>query len=146
MSEGFHYRNRGKAAGPSPARQRWLLVLGGLALAVAIVLVGREPAPPGVEVTVPPAEAMGRWTTRSPDYAGRALVVQEYMVVLELGERVPDDEGFIDAVRTWEEEGNTVVRLEYTTVDGPQELEMILEGPDRMRLRNPPEVVWTRSP
>ena len=38
-----------------------------------------------------------------------------------------------------------MIWLAYSTVDGDQTLEMILQGPDSMHLRNPPEVIWTRS-
>ena len=65
--------------------------------------------------------------------------------ILELGPGVPNDIGVINAVRTWTEGSTQVVYLDYLTVDGEQTLEMLLEAPGRMRLRNPPDVLWTRS-
>ncbi len=130
----------------SRALQRWALIGVGVVAALVLMVLGRPPAPPGDSVAGPPAEAVGRWTTRAPRYAGRALVVGPSEVQLEMGDAGPPVQGFISEVRTWQEGSNTVVRLEYRTVDGAQILEMILQAPDRMRLRNPPEVVWTRSP
>jgi len=125
---------------------RWRILLGGLAVIGVVLIFSREPAPPGQALATPPAEAVGRWTTADPRYAGRVLTVGIKTVSLEFGRGVPSDEGFLSAVRTWREEGTAVVRLEYTTVEGPQSLEMLLEGSNRMRLRNPPDLVWTRSP
>jgi len=129
-----------------PPLMRWRILLGGLAVIGVVLIVSRKPAPPGLAVATPPAEAVGRWTTADPRYADRVLVVGIKTVSLGLGRGVPSDEGFISAVRTWREEGTEVVRLEYTTVEGPQSLEMLLEGSNRMRLRNPSDLVWTRSP
>lgn len=130
----------------SKAPQRWAFLLGAGALIVLLFVLTRGPTPPGEEVRVVPMEARGRWTTGDARYAGRSLDVDSARIVLELGSGVPPDEGYIASTRIWREGSNTVVRLEYTTVDGPQVLEMLLEAPDRMRLRNPPEVVWTRIP
>lgn len=126
--------------------QRWALVGMGVVAALLLMILGRPPAPPGDALEGPPAAAVGRWTTEARRYAGRALVVTPTTVRLEMGGAGPPAEGFISEVRTWPEGSNTVVRLEYRTVDGVQILEMLLGAPDRMRLRNPPEVVWTRSP
>jgi len=144
MSSGFHHRDRRPRRSSSVAR--WLFFGGSALLALVLVVLGREPAPPGDQRVEPPPPALGRWTTSDERYADRAFVVEPSTVTLELGPGVPDDAGPISAVYVWEEGANTVVRLEYTTVDGEQEVEMILEPPDHMRLRNPPEVLWTRRP
>lgn len=130
----------------SKAPQRWIFLLGAGAVAVVLLVLARGPTPPGDEVRVVPTEARGRWTTGDERYADRYLEIDTARVAVGLGPEVPRDEGFIASARTWSEGSNTVVRLEYTTVDGPQVLELVLEAPDRMRLRNPPEVVWTRTP
>jgi len=140
------YRPANLYPAKSPPLMRWRILLGGLAVIGVVLIFSREPAPPGQALATPPAEAVGRWTTADPRYAGRVLTVGIKTVSLEFGRGVPSDEGFLSAVRTWREEGTAVVRLEYTTVEGPQSLEMLLEGSNRMRLRNPPDLVWTRSP
>ncbi|MDP2955639.1 MAG: hypothetical protein Q8N53_04400 [Longimicrobiales bacterium] len=129
----------------SQAGRAWALVFAGVIATVILAILAREPTPLGEEVAEPPAEAIGRWTTGDPRYAGRALVVTRTSVTLELGAHVPRDEGILRAVRTWREGGSSVVRLEYSTVDGDQTVEMILIYPGRMELRNPSGVVWTRS-
>lgn len=136
-------------ANPRPAKPppliRWRILLGGVAAIGAVLLLSGQPEPPGELIAEPPPEAVGRWTTGDPLYADRALVVGPATVRLELGAGVPPDEGTLSAVRSWTEQGTPVVRLEYTTVDGPQSLEMLLEGSNRMRLRNPSYLVWTRG-
>ena len=139
------YRPANLYPAKSPPLMRWRILLGGLAVIGVVLVFSREPAPPGQALATPPAEAVGRWTTGDPRYAGRVLVVESKSVRLELGRGVPPEEATISAVRTWMEEGTAVVRLEYTTVEGPQSLEMLLEGSNRMRLRNPSDLVWTRS-
>jgi len=37
-----------------------------------------------------------------------------------------------------------VVYIEYDAGEGPVVMEVILDGPDRMHLRNPSDVTWTR--
>ena len=132
---------------PAKSRRfvRWWIPLSGLAVIGVVLIFSRQPAPPGQALATPPAEAVGRWTTADPRYADRVLVVEPKTVRLELGRGVPPEEATISAVRTWMEQGTAVVRLEYTTVEGPQSLEMLLEGSNRMRLRNPSDLVWTRS-
>ena len=121
-------------------------MLGGSALvALILMILGQEPPPPGDRVAGPPSAAIGRWTTTDPRYADRAFTVTASTVSLGLGAGVPADEGGITAVRTWVEGSVQVVRLEYSTVGGDHVLEMLLSGPDRMQLRNPSEVVWTRG-
>jgi hypothetical protein len=128
-----------------PPRIRWSIPFGGVALIGAVLLFSGQPEPPGDLIAEPPPEAIGRWTTGDAQYADRVLVVGPATVRLELGTGVPPDEGTISAVRSWTEQGTVVVRLEYTTVDGPQSLEMLLEGSNRMRLRNPSYLVWARG-
>jgi hypothetical protein len=128
-----------------PPLLRWRIVLGGLAVIGVVLIFSSEPAPPGLPLETPPAGAVGRWTTGDPRYQDRVLVVGSKTVRLELGRGVPPSEGTLSAVRAWMEGGTEVVRLEYTTVEGPQSLEMLLESPQRMRLRNPSDLVWTRS-
>lgn len=123
----------------------WALVALSAAVALVLAVLGKEPPPPGNEIVEPPAAAIGRWTTTDARYADRYLTVTRTSVSLGLGQGVPADEGGITAVRTWMEGPVQVVYLQYATVDGDQVLEMLLSGPNRMQLRNPLEVVWTRS-
>lgn len=123
----------------------WALLGGSALIAIILMVLGKEPPPPGDLADAPPSVAIGRWTTTDPRYADRSFTVTESSVSLGLGAGVPADEGGITAVRTWMEGSVQVVRLEYSTVGGDQVLEMLLSGQDRMQLRNPSEVVWTRG-
>lgn len=140
-------RSGGQGSRPEKSRagRAWALVFVGVVATLILAILAREPAPRGEEVAEPPAEVIGRWTTGDSRYSGRALVVTRTSVALELGAGVPTDEGILRSVRTWREGGSSVVRLEYSTVEGDQTVEMILIDRDRMELRNPPGVLWTRS-
>ena len=98
---------------------------------------------PGTGLTEPPPETLGRWTTRDPRYAQRALVVGTDSVMLEVGPGEVPRRGRILSVRRWEERSQVVFRIEYDAGEGAETLEMVWQGPDTMRLRNPPEILWT---
>lgn len=113
---------------------------------VALVFGIRDsgPVPRGEVLTEPPPEVVGTWTTGDARFAGRAFTVSESEVIFGTGGDGPPTRGPITRVSSWAERGTTVVRIEYETPDGEQSVEIFLAGPDRLRLRNPPEVVWTR--
>lgn len=120
----------------------WILVGG---VAATLLWANREPGVRrGTALSAPPAQVLGRWTTEDPRYADRALTITEEEVVLELGPEGAPVTGPIVAVRDWLEEGTRVIMVEYRLAGGTDRLEIQLHGPGRMRLRNPPEVVWTR--
>lgn len=121
-----------------------LVILGGLVTAVLAVMA-REPAPPGTPTEAFPEVLVGRWVTADARYSDRHITISPGTVSVGLGGGVPPDEGSITSVRTWKEGQDEVYRLGYSTVDGDQVVEIILMGPDRMRLRNPSEVVWSRA-
>ena len=139
-------RSGNLGAWPEKPRTGRLVALVVLSVAATLILalMAREPAPPGNEALEPPPEALGRWTTGDARYADRSITVSRTSVSLGLGPGVPPDEGSITAVRCWREGPDLVVHLEYTNVEGEQLVELILTGADRMHLRNPSEVVWSR--
>lgn len=131
----------------SKKRARWILPLVGVAcvLLYLLVLTVRGEPTPGTVLTEPPAEALGHWVTTDERYADRGLTVGARDIVLEVGPDDPPMRGEIRVVSVWEEGEATVVYIEYDVGEGPAILEMLLEGSNRMRLRNPPEVTWTRT-
>jgi hypothetical protein len=131
---------------PPPPKERSLVgpILGaGCVLILLLSVLSREKVP-GTVVTEPPAEAVGRWVTTDSRYVDRGLRIGARDIVLEVGPDQPILRGNIGLVTTWQEGPATVVHVEYDTGEGPMILEMMLEGPDTMRLRNPAEVMWTR--
>ena len=138
------------ARGPMPLTRKkgspWTIPLVG-AICVLLFMLARtfrDEAPPGTVVVEPPAEALGRWVTQDPRYADRGLRIESRNIGLETGPDDPDLHGEIQVVSVWPEGEATVVHIEYDVGDGPEFLEMMLEGNGRMRLRNPSEVTWTR--
>ncbi|HSG50436.1 MAG TPA: hypothetical protein VLA43_21590 [Longimicrobiales bacterium] len=115
----------------------------GCVLVFLLATMLRE-APPGVTVAEPPPGAVGRWVSADPRYRDRGLRVGARDVALELGPDQPLLRGDIVLVSVREEDHLPVVYIEYDTGEGPMVLEMILDGNDRMHLRNPSDVVWTR--
>lgn len=118
-----------------------------IAVLVAVVLFWpeRERPLPGDALDMPPADLIGYWSTDDARYADRFLRISPSSVELGFGEEGGTMYGLIQSVNTWTEDGFEVVRLEYSTSEGDDALEITLHGMNRMRLRNPPEVVWTRS-
>jgi len=143
--------NEPRRRGPEPVPSRrgtWrIAAFTGLALILAIVLVmtlkGRMR---GHALEEPPPEAVGHWTSLDPRYVDRGLRVEARYVILERGPDGAPLRGRILAVRTWKENPFTVVHIEYDAGQGRTSLDMMLLGADRMRLRNPPDAVWTRVP
>lgn len=123
----------------------WIVPLVGLGCVLVFVLAtSLREAPPGTVLAAPPPEAVGRWVSTDPRYVDRGLRVGATDVTLELGPDQPVLRGDIIVVSIREEGGLPVVYIEYDAGEGAMVLEMILDGDDRMHLRNPSDVVWTR--
>ena len=124
----------------------WLLPsLVAVLVAVALFWPERQEQSPGDSLDMPPATLIGYWSTDDARYADRFLRVAPSSVELGLGAEGGAVYGLIKGVTTWTEDGFEVVRVEYSTSEGDDLLQFIVHGVNRMRLRNPPEVVWTRS-
>jgi hypothetical protein len=116
-----------------------LLLLGaGVGLGV---LVSRTS---GANFDEAPTETRGVWTTRDARYAGRALEVTAVTVHLRLGDAGASVYGRLLVARESFEDDERVLRLEYETQDGPDQLQLVLHGDGSMHFSNQPDVVWTR--
>ena len=123
----------------------WILTVLGIAGILGIIMFNmlREPIP-GTTVVEAPPEVVGRWITSDPRYEDRGLRIRSHDIVLEVGPDQPPLRGTILLLSTRQEGESTVIYIEYDAGEGPMVLEIILDGPDRMHLRNPEEVTWTR--
>jgi hypothetical protein len=127
-------------------RRFWIVPVVGVACIFAAARAGRlEDAPPGEVVSEPVPEVVGRWVSADPRYADRGLRIGAREIVLEVGPGRPLVRGDILVVTVRKEGQRPVVHVGYDTGEGPVDLEMILDGEDRMHLRHPSEVTWTRS-
>lgn len=123
-----------------------LALLAGVAVVVGGVLsLNLRQRQPGNGVDHMPAALIGRWTTTAPRYGGRALRLTKDEVILQTGPGQPPRRGDITSLRTWKEGLVPVLRITYDAGDGPETMDLLLIGPDSMRLRNPREVLWTRA-
>lgn len=139
-----------KRRGPARKRprrvSRWVVAFAGVGCVLILVLaMTLRKRVPGRPLEEPPPEAVGHWTTVDPRYADRGLRVGPHEVVLEVGPGVQPLRGRILAVSTWQEDPFTVIHIEYDAGEGAMSLDMMLVGPNRMRLRNPSDVIWTRT-
>jgi hypothetical protein len=124
----------------------WLVLAAGVVCVVGgLLALNLREGPPGKGVDHTPTALIGRWTTTAPRYAGRALRLTRDTVVLQTGPGQPPRRGHITSLRTWKEGLVPVLRIVYDAGDGPETMDLLLVGPDSMRLRNPREVLWTRA-
>ena len=131
---------------PKESGAPWLRpVLLAVLVAVFVFWPDREEPAPGYGLDSTPASLVGYWSTDDPRYEGRFLRLNPESLESGVGEEGEPIFGLIRSVSTWTEEGFEVVRLEYSIPGGTDALEIFIHGVNRLRLRNPPEVVWTRS-
>lgn len=149
-SDGMSWEGAGhRSRPPGPHRQKQqsrvipVVVVGCIAAAL-LALHLRKPHP-GEALDAVPAELLGRWVTKDPRYADRALQIQPGLVILHVGPGVKPRRGKIESRRTWMEGATRVVRITYDAGEGPETLDLLLVSPDTIRLRNPREVVWTKA-
>jgi len=100
---------------------------------------------PGVLETFP-AEIIGTWQSSDPRYRDRAMVILEDEVELGLGAAGDAVPYRVTEVRLTEAEDFVAYQLSYSTPEGAALLELRLLPDGTARLRNPPDVVWTRVP
>lgn len=130
---------------PRPRGRVWIVSIVGLGCVLIFLLVTmlREPTPGTVLAETPP-EVVGRWVTADPRYVGRELQIGAHDIALEVGQGMPPLRGSILVTTIREEDEESVLYMEYDVGEGPVIMEMVLDGPDRMYLRNQADVIWTR--
>jgi len=102
--------------------------------------MGRET---GVTWDEAPAETLGVWTSEDPRYEGRALEIGPTSVTLRVGDVGTAVGGVLDVVRELFDQGERFLSLEYRTADGPDAIEMVMDGVGTMHMRTQPEITWT---
>jgi hypothetical protein len=98
--------------------------------------------PAGVTWEEAPLETRGVWSTNNARYVGRSIEVGPQSVTLQLGAAGGALPGRLDIARELFDDGRRILRLEYTTEQGADALEMLVAGDGTMTLRNQPEIVW----
>ena len=97
-------------------------------------------------LTEPPPSILGTWLTEDPVYSGRVFVISKEQFEL----RLSDDGNYqfdIRSIRGTETEDSWRCDIMYTNPEeGDVEHVFFLYEDGTARLRNPPDVVWTRLP
>ncbi len=97
-------------------------------------------------LTEPPPSILGTWQTEDPVYAGRVFVISEDQFEL----RLSDDGNYrfdIRSIRGIETGDRWRFDITYTDPEeGDLDHVFFLYEDGTARLRNPPDIVWTRLP
>ena len=97
-------------------------------------------------LTEPPPSILGTWQTEDPAYAGRVFVISEDQFEL----RLSDDGNYrfnIRSIRGIETGDRWRFDITYThPEEGDLDHVFFLHEDGTARLRNPPDIVWTRLP
>lgn len=122
---------------------RWRVAIGlGIAAVTFLSVRALTQADAGA-LSEPPSEIVGRWMTEDPRYAHRAFVIDDEAFHLEVGE-----DSILSyrlaAVRRFDMPDFHRYVLTYHTREGEAEQEFRLFPDGDLRLKNPPDVVWTR--
>lgn len=130
---------------PRPRGKFWIVPIVGLGCVLIFLMVTmlREPVP-GTAVMATPPEVVGRWVAADPRYVDRGLRIGAHDIAFDVGEGMPPLRGNIIVTTIRQEGEQSVLYMEYDVGEGPVVMEMILDGPDRMYLRNQSDVIWTR--
>lgn len=127
-------RTRQWVVSRSAATSAFLLVL---ALAVAIGYWWPQP----VQL---PDNLQGRWTTTSPSFTGRELVIGSRTLGFRVDPEEPEQIYIVTARRITPRGSAQVVRIEYQAPEGRSVITLSL-SPDGIRLANRSEALWTRA-
>ena len=103
----------------------------------------------GEDVTVLPApqeELVGMWVTENPRYAGSALVIGHDHIELDPGAEGGIRSHPILSIRAVQGPDSWVYEIDYETSGGSVTMGVHLHPDGVLRLRNPPDVVWKRTP
>ena len=92
-----------------------------------------------------PGDIIGTWQSSDPRYQDRGMVIRGDEVQLMLGAGEADVYPVTELRRT-EEEDYVSYEFSYFTPDGESLLELRVLPDGTARLRNPPDVVWRRTP
>lgn len=138
--------SRRRPGPPAPSRRPvWALVVAAALMAVLAWPLLRGPQRPGQLLDDIPPELLGRWTTTAARYEGRFMVLRPGTLHLGAGE-AGILEYTVEEVWAWSEADRRAYQLIYTDADEEQVLELYLYGDGGLRLRNPPDILWTRTP
>jgi hypothetical protein len=130
-------------------RQRKHRLLRGTALVVAalagfwLTWIAVGPDPNSLDVF--PPEILGTWRSPDPRYADRAIVVLQDELQLQLGEGDASVHRVRELRRT-EDDDYIAYEFSYFTADGATSMELRVMPDGTARLKNPPDVVWSRVP
>ena len=125
------------------------LVIGVLAIsALALeIVVDSESFPEGSTLLdAPPEELVGMWVTENPRYSDTAFVIDYDHIELHLGEEAGIRSHPIQWIRAVQGLDSWGYEIAYESSEGDLKLGINLYPDGVLRLRNPPEVVWTRQP
>lgn len=133
----------GKRSVPRPGRRGYRL-LAGLGAGIVVFLVVRVLTSPGPNVLDgTPTEILGRWTTDDSRYRDRAFHIEDDTFHLEVG---PDSilSYRIARIQRFGDDGFDRYVVTYYTREGEVQQEFRLFPDGVLRLKNPPDLVWTR--
>ena len=128
-------------------RERRLRIALGLGVATILVLliqIWADRYDPFV-ISEPPPSIVGTWVTDDPRYAGRSFVISEEVFELRLGED-GNHQFDIRTIRETETEDSWMYEITYISPDGDLVHSFFLHADGTVRVRNPPDIVWTRLP
>lgn len=127
---------------PRPTR-RGYKAMAALLAGVAVFLVVRGLEAPDGLVDETPADIKGRWTTDDARYGDRAFLIEDDMLHIEVGSDSVLSYRTVHLQRFPEADFDRYV-LTYHTREGEatQEFRRLPDG--TLRLKNPPDVVWSR--
>ena len=95
-------------------------------------------------LTTPPPSILGTWVTEDPAYSGTAFVISDQVFELRLSDG-GNNRFWIRSIRGVEAEGSWRFEITYTSLEeGDIEHIFFLYADGTARLKNPPDVVWTR--
>ncbi len=95
-------------------------------------------------LTTPPPSIVGTWVTEDPVYSGTAFVISDEVFELRLSEG-GNNRFWIRSIRGVETEDTWRFEITYTSPEeGDIEHIFFLYADGTARLKNPPDVVWTR--
>ena len=116
------------------------------ALALEIVVNGESLPEGSTLLDAPPEELVGMWITENPRYSDTAFVIDYDHIELHLGEEAGIRSHPILSVRAVQGMDSWGYEINYESPGGDLTLGVHLYPDGVLRLRNPPEVVWRRSP
>ncbi len=132
-------------------RGAWLkpaLVIAVLAIAAfgLEIVVNGESFPAGsILLDAPPEELVGMWVTENPRYSDTPFVIDYDHIELHLGEEAGIRSHPIQSIRAVQGLDSWGYEISYESSGGDLTLGVNLYPDGVLRLRNPPEVVWTRA-